>query len=180
MTKLPNILIICLLFLASCSGKHYTTELDKIDSLKMVLDETELMFDEIKIDSLRKMYSAWIKNAQDIKKYYSKDNEANWKIICMYTDMKKPFRSVVKYYDDFRSELVYSQQQLDSLYHDLQYDLLPENLVHEYLADEEKAVGALYNMVSKNLKSAEVLLNDFDSLNKLTEEIIQKINKKEQ
>lgn len=179
MTKMTKIFIISLLFLASCAGKDYTAELEKIDSLKMVLDETELMLKEIKIDSLRSMHDVFKKNAADIKNHYYKDNQTNWEIITRYTAMKKPFRNVVEYYDNIKSELDYSHQQLDSLYHDLQYNLLPEELAHEYLTDEKNAIGELHSIVSKNLATSKVLIHDFDSLNKVTEEVLGKIKNKD-
>ena len=175
MTKMAKIIIFTLIILASCSGNHYTDELEKIDSLKMVLNETELLIGEIDIKRLKEMHSIFKENSENIKKYYTKADEEGWEIICRYTDMKKPFRSVVEYYENFQSEIIYSRAQLDSLYHDLNHNLLNEDLVSKYLADEEKAIGSLHNMVSNNLISSEVLIIDFDSLNTLTEKIIEKI-----
>lgn len=163
--------------LLSCTGSHYTEQLDRVDSLKMVLDETELTIDEIDIDSLQILFDTWKMRSDEIKKYYIKKSEEDWKIICRYTDMKKPFRSVVEYYDNIIKEIEFTKHQLDSLRKDIESDVLTEELINKYLAEEEKAVNYLNDLAKKNLTSAVVLLNDFDSLDVLAEKVIEDIKK---
>jgi len=164
-----------LIILTACTGSHDSEELQKIDSLSMVLDETELMFAEIEIDSLSKFYSVFQSNSDDIKTFYNKEDEEEWQTICRYSDLKKPFRNVVEYYDNIITELEYTRQQLDSLKFDLENNLLSEEQQSKYIADEEKAVGYLHQTVYKNLATSKVVMKDFDSLNTLVEKVIVKI-----
>ena len=172
-TKIFHLNIIgTILILSSCNGNQHADKLQKIDSLNMVLDKAELIFEEINIDSLRVLFPVFQNNSEEIKKYYTKEDEEGWKVICRYTDMKKPFRNVVEYYDNIRTEINYSRQQLDSLQHDLQNNIITEDLAIKYLSDEEKAVGTLSKMILNDLATSKVIMHDFDSLNTLVEEII--------
>ncbi len=171
------LIIATVLILASCTENQNTDKIEKVDSLSMVLDETELMFKEINIDSLRQLFEIYQYNTDEIKKSYSKEDEEGWKIVCRYNDMKKPFRNLVEYYDNISSELNFSRQQLDSLKQDLQNNLITEERAEEYIIEEEKAIGYLHKMVSNNLISSNVIINDFDSLNTLVEKVVGEINK---
>jgi hypothetical protein len=168
-----------LIILTSCSRNYHTDELQKIDSLKMVLDETELIFKEINIDSLRQLYIVFKKNTDQIKKSYSKEDDEGWNIICRYSDLKNPLRNSVEYYDNIQTELVYSHHQLDSLKYDLQNNTITSEIAKKYLNDEEKAVAALQKIISGNLATSKIIIEDFDSLNRLAENVISKCKKKE-
>ena len=180
MTRMTKVIVSILIILTACTRTYHADKLTKIDSRNMVLDKAELIFEEINIDSLRMLFPVFQNNSEEIKKYYTKEDEEGWKIICRYTDMKKPFRNVVEYYDNIRAELNYSRQQLDSLQHDLQNNIITEELAIKYLSDEEKAVGTLNKMISNDLSTSKVVMHDFDSLNTLVEKIVgeQKKHKK--
>lgn len=165
--------------LTACTGNHHNDKFAKIDSLNMVLDETVLIFEEMNIDSISMLFSVFQDNSEKIKEYYTKEDEEGWEIICRYTDLKKPFRNVVEYNDNIRKELNYSRQQLDSLKYDLRNNILTEELVIRYLSEEEKAIGTLHKMISNNLSTSKIIIEDFDSLNTLVEEIIEDIKKTE-
>ena len=168
-----------ILILSACTGNHQSEKLETIDSLNMVMDEAELIFDEINIDSLGMILSVFKDKSEEIKKYYSKESEEGWKVITRYTDLKKPLRNVVEYYDDIKEELQYSRQQLDSLAYDLKNNVITGELATKYLYEEEKAVGTLHKIISNNLITSKVIMHDFDSLNTLVEEIIEEIKKSE-
>lgn len=140
-----------LLIFSSCTSTEYAEEIKKIDSLLIVLDDSEVLLNKIDTNEITEHFEIYLNNLERIRDHFTdRDDEEAWSIYTRYGLLRKPLRDYRKNYHEYMGEVRYARQQLAALRDNLQRNALEPEQVEEYMHEEMTFVEYI-RLSSENL-----------------------------
>lgn len=134
---LTSILIVVF---SSCNSAVKKEQFAKIDSLIALLDSASKHLEIINMDTVNKKYQAYQETNNLVAVHYQKyRNDENWKYLCAFQNVRKPFKTMVKGYGSYKNDLASSKEQLENMKHDVDKNLLDEKEFKDYFDVEAKS-----------------------------------------
>lgn len=160
-----SLAIIALVAFSSCKNTEREKQIAKIDSLIAILDTTSQHLNKINLDTVTKKYQAYQTTNKLVATHYQKyRNEENWKYLCEYQNVRKPFKMMLKNHRSFRNDLSTSREQLENLKHDVDNKLLDESEFKSYFTIEAQSVNDLSFKINSQVKSVLCQYQNFDTI----------------
>ncbi|HNW89576.1 MAG TPA: hypothetical protein PKN48_07920 [Bacteroidales bacterium] len=160
-----SLAIIAIVAFSSCKNAEKEKQIAKIDSLITVLDTASQHLNKINIDTVTKKYQAYQATNKLVATHYQKyRNEENWKYLCEYQNVRKPFKNMLKNYKSFRNDLNTSREQLENLRHDVDKKLLDDSEFRSYFTIEAHSVNDLAYRINGQVKSVLYQYQNFDTI----------------
>lgn len=157
------------LFLVNSCGSKYPKEIVSVDSLQALLNITQTELKAIDKAEINNKYSEIKENIAFIQQNYNDTLTLEMaEFLGDYSLVLKAFESVKEEYAGLEKELEFSSKQLNSLKHDLQYNIMNNDSVKIYCMREDQAV-------KRNAKSVQAmqtaLKRNIELCDKLTPQI---------
>ncbi len=139
------------LLFSSCTSTKYLDEVNKIDSLLIVLDESEVLLNKADTNEIAEHFEIYLNNLDRIRDHFTdRDDEEAWSIYTRYGLLRKPLRDYKKNYHEFMGEIRYARQQLHALKDNLRRNTFEPEQVEEYMHEEATFVEYI-RLSSENL-----------------------------
>ncbi|MCK5823220.1 MAG: hypothetical protein KAG95_04395 [Bacteroidales bacterium] len=177
MKRIIIIIFVASVFLFSCVNKETKVKIDKIDSLLIQIDSLSYELEQVKIDSLRAVYSVTKSNNEFFQNnnFDMPEDKAFIKDFGGYGLVGKNLKRLLGSYNTMNTDIEYSKKQLINLRHDIKKELLTNSdTINRYIIDEEEAV----NNIKVNLLPKIQLLNKQLPLYYKTHKRIENFKKK--
>ncbi|MFO8087927.1 MAG: hypothetical protein R6T91_09045 [Bacteroidales bacterium] len=151
-----------MIFLFACSSGEKKQRIEKIDSLTLTLDSVQKQISSL--DSARIE-----RNFQEIQKTNSlfdsiPDDKIDRELLNEQRSVERAFRAYLAKIGEIKDDLQFSYNQLDSLTHDVEKDLVPEGKFDYYFNDEAEVDRRLKNYVSAIVQETDEALIKYDSI----------------
>lgn len=162
---------------SACNQTHYEKQIREIDSLFVVMDETEAQLRSL--DSIRIV--TYQKSSTDLLKNFDQSVEDTLDLetailVSGYAYVKKVLTKYQNSKPDFEKDLVFNRKQLSRLKSDLEHNAIPEDSVEFYLNMEANAVTSLNKLVVSTVENVNMQFERYDSLHPLVVNIAKDLN----
>ena len=157
LTGIIGLFIIC----TSCT-QHNSSYLDQISDLKNRLEKANQAYDKIdslEISTIRKTVKS---NSVIVAELGDKDME---KTLISYSHINKSLKQVLRMDKVIRDDYSRSVIQLGTLYHDIENNIIKEEVFKNYLLEEKMIVESIIERMEFNTFRTLSELHKFDSLN---------------
>ena len=162
LTGIIGLFIIC----TSCT-QHNSSYLDQISDLKNRLEKANQAYDKIdslEISTIRKTVKS---NSVIVAELGDKDME---KTLISYSHINKSLKQVLRMDKVIRDDYSRSVIQLGTLYHDIENNIIKEEVFKNYLLEEKMIVESIIERMEFNTFRTLSELHKFDSLNPIITE----------
>ena len=157
--------IITIFVFSSCSNAVKEKQLAKIDSLMAIIDTASCNLNKINIDTVSKRYETYKATNKRVAEHYQKyRNEENWKYLCAYNNVRKPFKTMFLQYGTYKTELISSKKQLEDLKHDVANKLISEEEFHSFFIIESKSANDLSFKINMQVEMVLSQYKNFDTV----------------
>ena len=175
---LPGLLV--LTFAQGCGGNADKADIVRIDSVYALVEKTGMKLNEINIDSVNAKNELYKANATVLSEnIYDIKNDETWPWICAYSNVRKPFKTMVTEYKKYKAELDTCKKQLDDMKHDLGNGALSKTDFNTYFIVECCAVNDLNRKISSGVNSVKGQLKNFDTVYPVICRIIKEFKENE-
>ena len=148
----------------SCGRKNNSDQLQKIDSLIVVLDELEKKIQTIDTAKIGEIYRVCNADLVFIQKNYKDTMDRELAIFLSdYHALKKSSTRLMESIVDQDYEIGYSKNQLKNLKLDLNNDLYNEDLFAEYFNSEQSAIEKMDETIQNTISWYQNAIQMFDT-----------------
>ena len=173
--KLIPYCFIAVLFFASCSNLDISKELRQIDSLNIVIDNTEKFFELIrKAEERNKEMDFKLKTLQ--LKYKDTLSFEESQILTDYHLNRKVYEKYIKQIGKATKEIEQLRRQLTALKHDLENDLISKAEFVDFIIEEQQDIAANYNKTKEYYDTVEKYEDMYNMMTPLVDELISRID----
>lgn len=169
-------LFLLLATLISCNNTSDNPEKVKtLDSLNTELAKAETELNSLDTAGILSASEKINKNFFTLKEYkpdtLSKEEGA---VVENFLDLKIPFDTYLKKREKFMKELAYTKEQLRTLSHDLNKNLIAEEKVDEFFHTEQNKAKEILESAKLTVKTMNESLLKADTINSLVQTLISK------
>lgn len=181
MKKLFVILVLGAMFVACNPEKKYAPEITAINSYKNSIDSLEIVFNNIKFDSLMMIQKAASYSEKMIKKYYMFDTVSRELAERMQyiKSVRKSLGNIEVKKNALTREFTALKLQFNNLEADIKNGILKRSQVEEYLKDEKEAYANLSKNVSAVYENQKKQLKDYYYASPVVNTYVELIKPKE-
>ncbi|MEO6883236.1 MAG: hypothetical protein ABI199_04335 [Bacteroidia bacterium] len=163
-------------FLSSCSTQsRHQSQVKYMDSLATQLDQAALNLKKVDTVVIRKNFNTLLKNLSLIQKNYKDTMDSPTAIFLSgYRETGRAFEIFLGRDTLLQNQISKSIKQLKSLEHDVKNNLIDENKVQSYCANECSEAAELLEASSVSIAIINEKLPMFDIQNPKVEELVKK------
>lgn len=166
MLRTTFFLVILSSLIAACTTSDNTREICAIDSLGMILNETEARLMQTDTGNIRKVILEVNKNLDFISEHYTDTFSRD--LAFMLSDYaftkKKMFKNFPSAYSKFMQDIAYSRLQLKTLHEDLSHHAVKPEDFPRFFITEQNAVFTLSNAVDNQVNIINGYMLKYDTL----------------
>ncbi|MFH1320879.1 MAG: hypothetical protein ABII90_09540 [Bacteroidota bacterium] len=163
------------LILSSCKNVDVKKEVSAIDSLGQVVEKAHLHLKEINIENAKKIREEINTNMDFVKTHYQ--DTLSWdisKLLSDYHSIQKTLKHFLRIKEYLEKEIVYSNEQLKNLKHDIEKEIITKEQFNTYYEAEMKAVSGLKKEIKLYVDMAKEKIEKFNSINPKVGEVVKK------
>jgi RNA binding exosome subunit len=156
MTKVFYLLLASLIAF-SCSRPLYTSQVREIDSLLIQVDSLAQYLSHFNIDSMQVVLEETREVNNQFRNFIPETNKNEFlQDVGHYGNIHRALNKFLTARNHFQKELSFTEEQLKSLRHDLEYELLADSLAEKYLREEKDILSRLaYNLKALGWQASE-------------------------
>jgi hypothetical protein len=157
--------IATIFFFSSCNNAVKEKQIAKIDSLMAIIDTARINLNKINKDTVGKRFLTYQETNKLVAEHYKEyRNEENWKYVCSFQEVRKPFKTMIFNYNSYKSDLDSSRKQLENLKHDVEKKLITEKEFENFFKIESKSANELTFKINIQVERVIGQLKNFDTV----------------
>ncbi len=138
---------------ASCNQTPYKSEIAELDKLIVKLDSAKTILQNVDTNGYRDYAKRFQTNLNFVTNHFRNSEDTIGRDLALfmadYRSLKKPYMNFHGTYDQASRELEFTEKQLLTLKHDLQYNLLDSTVVRKMFKRELEETNEIVDLVKR-------------------------------